>query len=217
MRGKNKSFLEDTFILLIIGILIYSIYSFFFSSNEENQINENITTVEKNIEKPTIKEQTSDEIKSDEAILEEEKKDEKLIIEEKIQNEDKVEVEKIQNEDKVEVEKNKETSLIEETKVVKKVESSDIAEKDNVELFFETIREKIYKNIEATPINNGEHINIRVTILKDGRYEQLTLMDGNKEYFELIKPSIYKVFPVKIDDSLKENFPRYFRMKIEAK
>ena len=206
MRGKNKSFLEDTFILLIIGILIYSIYSFFFSSNEEDLINENITTVEKNIEKPTIKEQTSDEIKSDEAILEEEKKDEKLIIEEKIQNEDKVEVEK-----------NKETSLIEETKVVKKVESSDIAEKDNVELFFETIREKIYKNIEATPINNGEHINIRVTILKDGRYEQLTLMDGNKEYFELIKPSIYKVFPVKIDDSLKENFPRYFRMKIEAK
>lgn len=206
MRGKNKSFLEDTFILLIIGILIYSIYSFFFSSNEEDLINENITTVEKNIEKPTIKEQTSDEIKSDEAILEEEKKDEKLIIEEKIQNEDKVEVEK-----------NKETSLIEETKVVKKVESSDIAEKDNVELFFEIIREKIYKNIEATPINNGEHINIRVTILKDGRYEQLTLMDGNKEYFELIKPSIYKVFPVKIDDSLKENFPRYFRMKIEAK
>ncbi len=206
MRGKNKSFLEDTFILLIIGILIYSIYSFFFSSNEEDLINENITTVEKNIEKPTIKEQNSDEIKSDESILEEEKKDEKLIIEEKIQNEDKVEVEK-----------NKETSLIEETKVVKKVESSDIAEKDNVELFFETIREKIYKNIEATPINNGEHINIRVTILKDGRYEQLTLMDGNKEYFELIKPSIYKVFPVKIDDSLKENFPRYFRMKIEAK
>ena len=144
--------------------------------------------------------------KSDESILEEEKKDEKLIIEEKIQNEDKEEVEK-----------NKETSLIEETKVVKKVESSDIAEKDNVELFFEIIREKIYKNIEATPINNGEHINIRVTILKDGRYEQLTLMDGNKEYFELIKPSIYKVFPVKIDDSLKENFPRYFRMKIEAK
>ena len=206
MRGKNKSFLEDTFILLIIGILIYSIYSFFFSSNEEDLINENITTVEKNIEKPTIKEQNSDEIKSDESILEEEKKDEKLIIEEKIQNEDKVEVEK-----------NKETSLIEETKVVKKVESSDIAEKDNVELFFETIREKIYKNIEATPINNGEHINIRVTILKDGRYEQLTLMDGNKEYFELIKPSIYKVFPVKIDDSLKENFPRYFRMKIEVK
>ena len=206
MRGKNKSFLEDTFILLIIGILIYSIYSFFFSSNEEDLINENITTVEKNIEKPTIKEQNSDEIKSDESILEEEKKDEKLIIEEKIQNEDKEEVEK-----------NKETSLIEETKVVKKVESSDIAEKDNVELFFETIREKIYKNIEATPINNGEHINIRVTILKDGRYEQLTLMDGNKEYFELIKPSIYKVFPVKIDDSLKENFPRYFRMKIEAK
>ena len=121
MRGKNKSFLEDTFILLIIGILIYSIYSFFFSSNEEDLINENITTVEKNIEKPTIKEQNSDEIKSDESILEEEKKDEKLIIEEKIQNEDKVEVEK-----------NKETSLIEETKVVKKVESSDIAEKDNV-------------------------------------------------------------------------------------
>lgn len=208
MRGKNKSFLEDTFILLIIGILIYSIYSFFFSSNEEDQINENITTVEKNIEDPTIKEQANNEIKSDEAILEEEKKDEKIIVEEKIHNEDKVE--KI-------VEKNQEASLTQKTEVAKKVESSDIIEKDNIELFFETIREKIYKNIETTPINNGEHINIRLTILKDGRYEQLTLMDGNKEYFELIKPSIYKVFPLKMDDSLKENFPRYFRMKIEAK
>lgn len=214
MRGKNKSFLEDTFILLVIGILIYGIYSFFFSSDEENQVNENITSIEKSIEEPTVKENVSDEIKSDESILEDEKKDEKLIIEEKIQNETKTE----------EVEKNKENTLKQEAKVENpqpkesdKTQSTQIVVKDNLELFFEAIRENIYKNIESTPINNGEYINIRVTILKDGRYEQLTLMDGNKEYFDLIKPSIYKVFPVKIDDSLKENFPRYFRMKIEAK
>ena len=37
----------------------------------------------------------------------------------------------------------------------------------------------------------------------------------NNENFELIKSSITQSFPVIIDDSLKANFPRYFRMKIE--
>lgn len=215
MRGKNKSFLEDIFILFIIGILIYAIYSFFFSSDEENQIIENTTTIEKQIEEPTVKEKASEEIKSDEAILEEEKNDEKIIIEQKVE---------IKPEAIEEVDKNKETSTKEEIKTqeieqkpIEKTELSETDKKTRIELFYESIREKIYKNIENTPINNGEYINIRVTILKDGRYEQLTLMAGNKEYFDLIKPSIYKVFPVKIEDSLKENFPRYFRMEIKAK
>ncbi|MDX9961119.1 MAG: hypothetical protein RBS32_06595, partial [Aliarcobacter sp.] len=95
-----------------------------------------------------------------------------------------------------------------------KVETRNIDQKDQVELFYETIREKINKNIETTPANEGEYINIKLTILKDGRYEQLILADGNKEYFEKIKSSITKVFPVKIDDNLKDSFPRYFRMKI---
>ena len=38
MRGKNKSFIEDTIILFVIGIIIYAVYSFFFASDEEGEI-----------------------------------------------------------------------------------------------------------------------------------------------------------------------------------
>lgn len=53
--------------------------------------------------------------------------------------------------------------------------------------------------------------------MKSGKAEQLILLEGNNEYFELIKPSINQAFPVNIDESLKQSFPRYFRMKIEFK
>ena len=121
MRGKNKSFLEDVFILFVVGILIFAIYSIFFSSDE----------------------------------------------------------------------------------------------KAKIEAFYQTIREKINSNIDKSALKRGEYINIRLTLLKDGRYEQLTFMDGNKEYFELVKSSIYKAFPVVMPNEIKNNFPRYFRMKIE--
>ena len=47
MRGKNKSLLEDILILFTGGILIYFTYSFFFSSNEKEEIIENPQTIEK--------------------------------------------------------------------------------------------------------------------------------------------------------------------------
>jgi hypothetical protein len=56
---------------------------------------------------------------------------------------------------------------------------------------------------------------IRITILKDGRYEQLILTNGNNEFFNSIKNSIYKSFPVEINPVLKNIFPRYYRLKIE--
>lgn len=88
-------------------------------------------------------------------------------------------------------------------------------EKARIEQFYQTIREKIYSNIDKSSLKSTKYVNIRLTILKDGKYEQLTFMDGNKEYFESIKPAIYKTFPVQIENSIKNSFPRYFRMKIE--
>ena len=60
MRGKNKSLLEDTVIIFIVAILIYGLYSFFFSSDEIEKI-ENKTTIEQKIEttKEIIKEENS--------------------------------------------------------------------------------------------------------------------------------------------------------------
>ena len=73
----------------------------------------------------------------------------------------------------------------------------------------------IHKNVDKNQIRTGEAVEIRLTILKDGGYEQLSSTKGDNEYFELFRSSIKEAFPVKIDNSLKESFPRYFRMKIE--
>ena len=116
--------------------------------------------------------------------------------------------------DKIEVKK-------EITKEVKETETPNLSEITDIEIFYKSIEDKIYANIESnvdkTLIKDNAFVNIRVTILKDGRYEQLTFMDGSKDNFELFRSSITQVFPLKINDSLKENFPRYFRMKIEIK
>ena len=52
MRGKNKSFIEDTIILFVIGLLIYGVYTIFFSSDEIQTEVENKATIEQKVETP---------------------------------------------------------------------------------------------------------------------------------------------------------------------
>lgn len=240
MRGKNKSLLEDALIFLVIGVLIYLAYSFFFSSNEEIIIEENNTNIIEN----KIENNPIEPIKKEEITLPkvEEKTIENRTIENKIETlpepikkeeivtpktlEKSVEVQKSNDEKTVNTSINT-TNIVEKKVEIKEVEkpitsdqpSKELDDKAKVDAFYKTIKDKIYfnieKNIDKTQIKKGEFVNIRLTIFKDGRYEQLTLIEGNNQNFELIKSSISQAFPVVIDDSLKANFPRYFRMKIE--
>jgi hypothetical protein len=205
LKAKNKSFIEDVVILFILGIIIYFIYSFFFSTEEKVEkieIVENKTTIEKKINIPTPKEPIINEIKKEEEIIS------TPIVPTPVEA-PKVETTKVEN--TVEPKAN---TLIEE-----KVSTPELTDqKVKVELFYKTIKEEIYKNIDKnvdkSKIKVGEHVEFRLTILKDGGYEQLNSTKGNKDYFELFRSSIKEAFPVKIDNSLKESFPRYFRMEI---
>ena len=202
MKAKNKSFIEDVVILFILGIIIYFIYSFFFSTEEKVEIVENKTTIEKKINIPTPKEPIINEIKKEEEIIP------TPIVPTPVEA-PKVETTKVEN--TVEPKAN---TLIEE-----KVSTPELTDqKVKVELFYKTIKEEIYKNIDKnvdkSKIKVGEYVEFRLTILKDGGYEQLSSTKGDKDYFELFRSSIKEAFPVKIDNSLKESFPRYFRMEI---
>lgn len=215
MRAKTRNFFEDFLILLVIAIIIYAIYSFFFSSSQEEQIQTSNSPIV--IEKENIKEN------------EENKELLKKSIEESIEQselENKNNEEFLNKEIEEEIQSSQTTQQTQkepEIKVEEKIESHKeeiiLDEKAKIEKFYQSIREKIYsnieKNVDKSALKSGEFINIRVTILKDGKIEQLTLTEGKKEYFELTKPLIYKAFPVQIDESIKNNFPRYFRMKIE--
>ena len=214
MRGKNKSFIEDTIILFVIGIIIYAVYSFFFASDEEVEIQNEPAVVERNVstDSQVDKDSINNEKVADEKINEDiiQTQREKPV---QIEEETKDIIEAIPD-DKIEVKK-------EITKEVKETETPNLSEITDIEIFYKSIEDKIYANIESnvdkTLIKDNAFVNIRVTILKDGRYEQLTFMDGSKDNFELFRSSITQVFPLQMNDTLKENFPRYFRMKIEIK
>ena len=215
MKTKNKSFLEDIFIISIVGILIYSIYSFFFVSEEKVEITETKTSIEKKIDAIIHKEPVVNEIKKEEEVVTPPKVEEP--------NTPVVETSKEVLAPAENVVETKETPVIEEKieqKVEEKIAPVEVNDqKAKVELFYKTIKEQIYanihKNVDKNQIRTGEAVEIRLTILKDGGYEQLSSTKGDNAYFELFRSSIKEAFPVKIDNSLKESFPRYFRMKIE--
>ena len=110
-----------------------------------------------------------------------------------------------------------------ETKTLEDVKTDENSEEvhhetSNIDDFFDRFEKKVYSNIDRnfdkTTFKRGEFVNIRVTILKDGSYEQLTFLNGNSDYFNKVKPQIEEIFPLKIEENLKSHFPRYYRMKI---
>jgi hypothetical protein len=240
LTTKTKTFFEDLFVLLVLGIIIYAIYSFVFSDEEKDEFVENKPVIEKsvgndNFSKPIVDEIKDEELekKVEETITETQKEPSTTLIEPTPTDNDKTtnDVERTENKPIID-EIKKEEPIITTEKIIENKPNVDelsekplqkeeqiLDEKAKIEAFYQTIREKIYsnieKNIDKTSLKNKESVNIRVTILKDGRYEQLTFMGGNKENYELIKNSIYNSFPVIMDESIKNNFPRYFRMKIE--
>jgi hypothetical protein len=229
LRAKTRSFFEDTFILVVIAVLIYLAYSFFFSSDEKEEIVEdNKTTIEQKVE-ALIHEKllnnvvTKEEIKKDETISEQVDTSNQNLPQEAQTQREKIE-EVINNKDNPAIEETIEQIKEPEKNVVEieeKPEVQVIDEKAKVALFNQSIEEKIYSNIEKNVdknlIKSDDFTNIRLTILKDGNYEQLTFVDGEKKYFNLIKSSIIQSFPVEIDKSIQNNFPRYFRMKVQNK
>ena len=224
MRGKNKSLLEDVVIISILGAIIFAIYFFFFSSDEKNETVESPQIIEKQIEtakpEPVINEIKKEEEVQKEKVVQQIENTNKPVVTTPVEQEKTTPKETEKPVIKpIIVQAEKITPKEPENQPTTQIQTQELDEKARVEVFYKIIRDRIYSNIEKnvnkSTIKSGEFVNIRLTVLKDGRYEQLTLIEGNKEYFELIKPSIAQAFPANIEDSLKQSFPRYFRMKVE--
>jgi hypothetical protein len=209
LRPRNKNFLEDTVIFIIVGALIYGIYTFFFSAQENTQIVQNPTVVEKTIDLVQEEEKVQKEISQSENIKETETAEDKNIAIQDIKEGIKEQTSTKEKTEEIEI------------KSPEIIENETIQSNSNItiESFYKSIEDKIYlnitKNVDKNTLNSSNPVNIRITILQDGRYEQLTYMSGNKQYFDKIKSSIVDVFPVNIPTNLKSNFPRYFRMEVE--
>lgn len=198
-------------------------------SKQEERVKEDLNTQQEQTTKN--EENISTENRNIEALKQEEIKDKVVenVVEQRVEN--KLATEQ-KNEEPVQQNKDSdhkdETILLEpkttlETKTLEDVKTDENSEEvhhevSNIDDFFDRFEKKVYSNIDRnfdkTTFKRGEFVNIRVTILKDGSYEQLTFLNGNSDYFNKVKPQIEEIFPLKIEENLKSHFPRYYRMKI---
>ncbi|PRN01520.1 hypothetical protein [Aliarcobacter cryaerophilus] len=199
-------------------------------SKQEERVKEDLTTQQEQTTKN--EENISTENRNIEALKQEEIKDKVVenIDEQRVEN--KLATEQKHEEPVQEIKDNDhkdETILLEpkttlETKTLEDIKTDENSEEvnhevSNIDDFFDRFEKKVYSNIDRnfdkTTFKRGDFVNIRVTILKDGSYEQLTFLNGNSDYFNKVKPQIEEIFPLKIEENLKSHFPRYYRMKID--
>ncbi|WP_066164842.1 hypothetical protein [Aliarcobacter cryaerophilus] len=198
-------------------------------SKQEDRVKEDLSTQQEQTTKN--EENISTENRNIEALKQEEIKDKVVenVVEQRVEN--KLDTEQKHEEPVDQIKNNDhkdETILLEpkttlETKTLEDVKTDENSEEvhhevSNIDDFFDRFEKKVYSNIDRnfdkTTFKRGEFVNIRVTILKDGSYEQLTFLNGNSDYFNKVKPQIEEIFPLKIEENLKSHFPRYYRMKI---
>ena len=242
---KNKLFSDNNDELLIVKKVedenkeestknIYLTQRAEILSKQEERVKEDLNTQEQTIKS---EENISTDNTNIEALKQEDIKD-KVVENKVVENIDEQRVEnKLATEQKHEEpvqdikdnDHKDETILLEpkttlETKTLEDVKTDENSEEvnhevSNIDDFFDRFEKKVYSNIDRnfdkTTFKRGEFVNIRVTILKDGSYEQLTFLNGNSDYFNKVKPQIEEIFPLKIEENLKSHFPRYYRMKID--
>lgn len=198
-------------------------------SKQEERVKEDLNTQQEQTTKN--EENISTENRNIEALKQEDIKDKVVenVVEQRVEN--KLATEQKNEEPVQQIKDNDhkdETILLEpkttlETKTLEDVKTDENSEEvhhevSNIDDFFDRFEKKVYSNIDRnfdkTTFKRGEFVNIRVTILKDGSYEQLTFLNGNSDYFNKVKPQIEEIFPLKIEENLKSHFPRYYRMKI---
>ena len=199
-------------------------------SKQEERVKEDLDAQQEQSSKN--EENISTENRNIEALKQEEIKDKVVenVVEQRVENKLATEQKHEEPVDQIKVNEHKdETILLEpkttlETKTLEDVKTDENSEEvhhevSNIDDFFDKFEKKVYSNIDRnfdkTTFKRGEFVNIRVTILKDGSYEQLTFLNGNSDYFNKVKPQIEEIFPLKIEENLKSHFPRYYRMKID--
>jgi len=205
MQGKTKGFFEDTGIILVLAASIYCgyyIYTEFFSNTENSSelfITENINEVKKDLNLEN----------NDTVIL------------------STVPTTNIKEVPEIDLEEKK-TITIQEKTIIKKVlpnleikAKKQITKNNDLPILRKFLRQLKF-NIASKIVNNNDldlndakMLKIRITLLPDGNYEQLTFVSGNKQLFETNKANILKVFPVEMKEEIKDHFPRYVRVSIK--
>jgi len=223
MQGKTKSFFEDTIIVLVLAVIIIVGYTLYNKYQDKTSIDETLNSTAKSIENfVTIIKKVPLEIQK---ILnaEQNSSDEVFFVDTNTTNIKKDDVEEqIDMNNTVEeittIVKDVNVSSVIVPKTEEKITSKETLDVTLLRDFLKDLKSKLRKSIVQNNESNetiNQNLRFRITLLKDGSYEQLTFIGGDKELFETNKENILQNFPVKIDSSIQQEFPRYIRINIK--
>ncbi|MEA3498300.1 MAG: hypothetical protein U9R16_04490 [Campylobacterota bacterium] len=190
MTGRRRNYIENIFILAVVAGGLY--YSFTLIFTTDNTKQNPITKQEIITPKTTI--QPIEEIKQTKEV--------KVV--------------------KVVKEVKSATKIIEKkepTQISEKKESLTFEQKIDLNFFLKNLKKEINntitENSDSTETTKNKYLKIRVTVLKDGSFEQLKYIAGEKRYFNSIQHKVKNAFPVNIKQNIQNQFPRYVRMDIK--
>lgn len=228
MQGKTKSFFEDTIIvlvLLVVGSIGFFIYDKYSNENHiEKMLDDTTLTVEKFFtELKDLPTEIKEFILKEKEVIDQIRQEPLIDLNATDTNQSIIEIEEnIDTNTTLEIQKSKEVLENIQPIVEKKPEPEpEIIKEKKVDLkmlktFLDDLELKLTNSIvQNIDSNETKSLRYRITVLKDGNYEQLTFVGGDKVLFEENQDNIIKVFPVTIDEKIKDEFPRYIRLNIK--
>jgi len=220
MRGKTRGLLEDIAILGLCGWCLYGGYNLFFGSEDRlvsaDKSTQKVITTKQVVVTNTQKQQDNNNTITSKTSKNNSSLDKNPNTSKYAKQHNKTNTKQANKQISKPISKPKQ-------QITKTTQEKQTEKKKNVNLrslyiFLANTKQKVYNSIDWSKANKDiqdNFLKIRVTILKDGNYEQLIFVDGDKELFEANKQNITKIFPLIIKDDIKDDFPRYFRMNFD--
>jgi len=223
MQGKTKSFFEDTIIILVLAVIIIVGYTLYSKYQDKTSIDETLNSTSKSIEKfITIIKKVPLEIQK---ILNAEQNSYSEVL---FADTNTTNIKKINVEEQIDVNNTiqKIAPTIEDVNISSVTVSNTVEKtiaKETLDVillrdFLKSLKSKLRKSIVQNSelnVTKNQKLRFRITLLKDGSYEQLKFIGGDKELFETNKENILQNFPVEIDSSIQQEFPRYIRINLQ--
>ena len=223
MQGKTKSFFEDTIIILVLAVIIIVGYTLYSKYQDKTSIDETLNSTSKSIEKfITIIKKVPLEIQK---ILNAEQNSYSEVL---FADTNTTNIKQINVEEQIDVNNTiqKIAPTIEDVNISSVTVSNTVEKtiaKETLDVillrdFLKSLKSKLRKSIVQNSelnVTKNQKLRFRITLLKDGSYEQLKFIGGDKELFETNKENILQNFPVEIDSSIQQEFPRYIRINLQ--
>lgn len=223
MQGKTKSFFEDTIIILVLAVIIIVGYTLYSKYQDKTSIDETLNSTSKSIEKfITIIKKVPLEIQK---ILNAEQNSYSEVL---FADTNTTNIKKINVEEQIDINNTiqKIAPTIEDVNISSVTVSNTVEKtiaKETLDVtllrdFLKNLKSKLRKSIVQNSelnVTKNQKLRFRITLLKDGNYEQLKFIGGDKELFETNKENILQNFPVAIDKSIQQEFPRYIRINLQ--